>query len=246
MRLSSFEVQAIIETKNDIFGLTSKIYLFGSRVDDTQKGGDIDLFLVTDKKDDLFDKKINFLVALQEKVGEQKIDLIFSKDKSRDIEIEARQKGVILDLNEIKLQKYFRECDKHLQRIEEAYEDIKKFIPISCTSYKHLTKEEVRSIDQYLFRFAKLQDTIGDKIFKLIIAKYEENVDKLPFLDILNKLEKIGILSSAKKWIGLRKIRNDISHQYEEEEDEISLAINNIIAQKEVIKNIYLKIKNSK
>ena len=105
MRLSSFEVQAIIETKNDIFGLTSKIYLFGSRVDDTQKGGDIDLFLVTDKKDDLFDKKINFLVALQEKVGEQKIDLIFSKDKSRDIEIEARQKGVILDLNEIKLQK---------------------------------------------------------------------------------------------------------------------------------------------
>ncbi|MBN2617954.1 MAG: hypothetical protein JXR64_06545 [Spirochaetales bacterium] len=44
--------------------------------------------------------------------------------------------GVELDLNKIKLDKYFKECDKHLQRIEEAFEDLSAFIPLTAQSYK--------------------------------------------------------------------------------------------------------------
>lgn len=244
MRLSLFEIEAIIKIKNELFTESTKIYLFGSRVDDDQKGGDIDLFIDEEDIENKFEKKIAFISRLNAVIGEQKIDLVFAADKDRVIEKEAREKGVELSLEKIKLQKYFNECDKHLQRIEEAYADMQSFIPLSVEKYHNLTKDEVQAIDQYLYRFAKLQDTMGDKIFKLIIQQYEQNSDILPFLDILNKLEKIGFITSAKEWINLRKIRNEISHQYDDEPEEMSQAINKIVSQKVIIEENYLKLKH--
>ena len=57
MRLSSKEINIIKNKAQLIFG-DSIVYLFGSRVDDTKKGGDIDLYLVSENKDNLFKKKI--------------------------------------------------------------------------------------------------------------------------------------------------------------------------------------------
>jgi len=245
MRLSLFEIKTILKLKDDIFGKNIKLYLFGSRVDDSAKGGDIDLYLKVENIDAVFEKKVEFLSQVQQVLGEQKIDLIFSQDELRLIDKEALNKGVELSIDKIKLQKYFSECDKHLQRIEEAYEDIKNLVPLSVDKYKKLSKAEVQPMDQYLFRFAKLQDTMGDKIFKLIIQIYDQSSAQISFIDILNRLEKIGFLNSSKEWLNLRVIRNEIAHQYDDEPDGMSQAINNIVNQKEIIKEIYLKIKNS-
>jgi len=74
-----------------------KIYLFGSRIDDNERGGDIDLYLVPSKKfDDEREKKILFLIKLDEYIGEQKIDVVMAKDRSRLIEKEALAYGLIL------------------------------------------------------------------------------------------------------------------------------------------------------
>ena len=95
MRLKQKEIEAIISTFQEIFK-NGNIYLFGSRVDDNLKGGDIDLYIDTDDKDNLFEKKIDFLVSLKRKIGEQKIDVVISKDKNRAIEQEALKKGIRL------------------------------------------------------------------------------------------------------------------------------------------------------
>lgn len=245
MRLTLSEITKIIHQKNIIFGNDSKIFLFGSRLDDTKKGGDIDLYIHANAND-IFNKKINFISSLHKILGEQKIDVIFAQDPARSIEKQAIKEGVELNLDKIKLQKYFNECDKHLQRIEEAYEDVENLIPLDANSYKNLDKHAVQAFDQYLFRFAKLQDTMGDKIFPLIVQAYEQNTQPQPFIDILNKLEKFGLLNSTKEWLNLRQIRNIIAHQYDDEAQEMSQAINNIINQKEIIKSIYLKIKENK
>ena len=44
MRLSKYYVDSIKNVFNDVF-CEGAIYLFGSRVDDTKKGGDIDLYI---------------------------------------------------------------------------------------------------------------------------------------------------------------------------------------------------------
>ena len=98
MRLTPKEQKAITETFSEIFP-SGDIYLFGSRVDDTKRGGDIDLYIVLEKKmalSTLFDKNIDFLVELKGKIGEQKIDVLISKDKNRLIEQEALKNGIKL------------------------------------------------------------------------------------------------------------------------------------------------------
>lgn len=243
MRLNTNEVRAITRTFKEVFG-DGRVYLFGSRVDDCKKGGDIDLYLCPNEKfADLQRRKIEFLLKLEELLGEQKIDVVFEMDKTRLIEEIAIRKGVELREEKLVLQKYFSECDRHIQRINEAYDSIKNFMPITALEYTMLDKAQVQALDQYLFRFAKLQDTLGDKIFKHIVSNYEENISSLPFVDILNKLEKTEYIFSAKEWINLRKIRNNIAHQYDDEPEEMSQAINEIVSNKDVLLKIYDKVK---
>ena len=47
MRLSKREIEAILQVAEDIYGTDVKVYLFGSRVDDSRRGGDIDLLVRT-------------------------------------------------------------------------------------------------------------------------------------------------------------------------------------------------------
>ena len=98
MRLTKYEIIAIKQIFKEVFK-DGKIYLFGSRVDDSLRGGDIDLFIDLAYKLDtkeLLDKKSQFRLALYEKIGEQKIDIVVSKDKNRSIEKEAIKTGVLL------------------------------------------------------------------------------------------------------------------------------------------------------
>ncbi len=95
MRLSTNELNSIRRSFKKIFG-DGCIYLFGSRVDDSQKGGDIDLFLVPVNRENIFEKKIRLLVELDMLIGEQKIDVVIAKDSSRLIEKEAIKNGIKL------------------------------------------------------------------------------------------------------------------------------------------------------
>ena len=96
MRLKEIEIVSIKKSTNLIFGKNSKVYLFGSRVDDNKKGGDIDLYIIPGIKDNIYQKKFNFLVKLEQEIGMQKIDVIMAKDKNRLIEKEAISTGILL------------------------------------------------------------------------------------------------------------------------------------------------------
>ncbi|MFK5974982.1 MAG: nucleotidyltransferase domain-containing protein [Sulfurovum sp.] len=98
MRLSTFCQNNIKDTFKEVFG-DGKIYLFGSRVDDSRRGGDIDLYIdipnIT-SLDEIYDKKSQFRLKLYNKIGEQKIDIVVSKDKNRSIEQEIIKTGILL------------------------------------------------------------------------------------------------------------------------------------------------------
>ena len=72
MRLSLHEVQAIRDCTLKL-DPQAKIYLYGSRANDSLKGGDIDLLILSD--DLTFGDKITLLVDIKLVIGEQKIDL---------------------------------------------------------------------------------------------------------------------------------------------------------------------------
>jgi predicted nucleotidyltransferase len=79
MRLEPEQIKAIKQTVGEIVGKDSEVYLFGSRIDDTQRGGDIDL-LVEGREPMDPDTRLNQRIALKSRLyrllGEQKIDLV--------------------------------------------------------------------------------------------------------------------------------------------------------------------------
>ncbi len=147
-----------------------------------------------------------------------------------------------MTINQLKRQKIVNECDKHILRMNSAYKKIVATLPLDTDKYNNLNDDEVGHIDQYLFRFAKLQDAIGKRFFKVIALSLEEDLEDVPFIDLLNRLEKLNILESAEQWLELRKIRNVLSHTYEDEPEEMSIAINSIFDKKQTIEKIYQKL----
>lgn len=97
MRLTDEEIQAIRQTFRQVFG-EGEVYLFGSRTDDSAKGGDIDidLYLKPVSADTSPQTKVRFLVALENRIGEQRIDVIMAKDPTRLNEREAMRTGIRL------------------------------------------------------------------------------------------------------------------------------------------------------
>ncbi len=77
MRVTQKEISAI---KNNIlsFDHEAKIYLFGSRVNDTEKGGDIDILVISDKIG--FIEKIKIRTGIFKEIDEQKMDIVVKKD----------------------------------------------------------------------------------------------------------------------------------------------------------------------
>ena len=141
-----------------------------------------------------------------------------------------------------KVERIIRECDKHILRIKDSSEQMQNFMLLDSESYQHLSKLQVQIIDQFLFRFAKLQDSIGEKLFKAILIFLDEDVDNKPFIDILNRMEKLEILGNVEEWRELKDIRNELSHAYDEP-DEMVLSINKIFSKKD---NLILTYKNIK
>ena len=78
MRLTKTQIKAIQDSFSTFFMKGDKIWLFGSRVDDSKKGGDIDLYIETNYND-LFivtRKEIEFIANLKKIIGDQKLILL--------------------------------------------------------------------------------------------------------------------------------------------------------------------------
>jgi len=97
LRLKKKEIEAIKKVANLIFK-DPKIYLFGSRVDDNLRGGDIDLYIRLDYKPNLTDD-VKFLVKLKKIIGERKIDLIidYPERKKELIDKIVEKEGILIE-----------------------------------------------------------------------------------------------------------------------------------------------------
>lgn len=99
MRLTETQRHSIKSAVASIVGEGSRVWLFGSRVDDAQRGGDIDLLIETDQ---VIPSRTNALCrlegALAVRLGDRKTDLLLKDARTADAPIfrAARQQGVLL------------------------------------------------------------------------------------------------------------------------------------------------------
>ncbi len=142
-----------------------------------------------------------------------------------------------------KIERALGECEKHIRRIKSSASEMSSMMPLTEDRYARLNDEEVKVVDQFLFRFSKLQDAIGEKLFRAILILLEEPVEGVPFLDILNRMEKLELIEEARVWRELRYDRNELAHNYEEDADEAARVINSLYDKRDLLCNFYYRIK---
>ena len=139
-----------------------------------------------------------------------------------------------------KVEDNLSESLKHLKRLNDAFSQLQLHydIPLNKESYRKILTDlpSLAYSDQIIYRFSKLQDCMGAKLFKSILLYEGENVDK-PFLDILNQLEKMDIID-VDEWFEIRDLRNEIAHDYEENEAFAIDIINTIYKLKNDLGNV--------
>lgn len=99
MRLNSTEIAAIKKAADKTFGPQAEVRLFGSRVDDSARGGDIDLLVTVPYSVDnpaLSMAKMETAVIMA--LGDRKIDVVLNAPNLNKSEIHAiaQEHGVLL------------------------------------------------------------------------------------------------------------------------------------------------------
>jgi predicted nucleotidyltransferase len=81
MRLSQEQINVLKDGLKQLDAL-ARVYLFGSRVDDSKKGGDIDLLIKSEKLSRADIRKLR--MDFYRHFGEQKIDVLLDDGKQSD------------------------------------------------------------------------------------------------------------------------------------------------------------------
>jgi predicted nucleotidyltransferase len=238
MRLTEKQRVSIIEVFIEVFNpLKAELWLFGSRVDNTKLGGDIDLLIKCYELDyqELLDLKDKYEFFLQKKIGQRKIDIVleFSEDcQKRLIVINAKKSGILLITTPFKQEKMMlNEQNILYQRLRtyievinfnlETEEEIEKAIhrlnlyPITERALVDLSIDKRAFIDALIYRFLIIQDYASNKLFPLIAQIITNQSQQFSWFDILALMEKYQIITSEEQWDKLRKLRNLLSHEYE-------------------------------
>lgn len=138
---------------------------------------------------------------------------------------------------------YLAECSLHAQVLDEGLVDARAWTPL--TSGMPIEKEMLRILDQIAYRFAKLQDSMGEKILPMILELAQETVPaNATFAEKLNRLERIGAIPSAEEWKKFRFVRNALAHEYPEDPELRVSAINYFMAGAATLSTLYRVVKN--
>lgn len=146
------------------------------------------------------------------------------------------------DIIVFKLQPAMAECAQHQRRLHSAWQESIEFDSLQEGATAELTDDQVRTLDQLVFRFGKLHDSIGTRLIPATLQLVQEWKDHEPFLDKLNRAEKLGILPSVEQWQLLRELRNQTAHEYPDQPERVKANLRLLIAQVLVLEKAHQQI----
>lgn len=146
------------------------------------------------------------------------------------------------EIIEFKLKPALAECALHRQRLHQAWLEASEFEAFKQTQPAPLSNDEVRTLDQLVFRFGRLQDAIGTRLLPALLQLTQEWRDNEPFIDKLNRAEKLGMLPSAEQWQLLRELRNQTAHEYPAQPELVLANLNRLVAHVPMLEQAHAQL----
>lgn len=96
-----------------------------------------------------------------------------------------------------------------LEYLEHSHKKIQSL----STELKDLNPETLETWESYVARFSRVTDIFLSKYIRTYILRLDPAF-RAELRDFVDKAEKVGLISSADKWMVVRELRNKISHEY--------------------------------
>jgi hypothetical protein len=111
------------------------------------------------------------------------------------------------------LQQAYVVCAGHVLALRDAVADLDR-LQMSVDDLEAPGKEDRRLLDQFAYRYTRLQDDMGARLIPAVLRALGEDIAAMPMLDRLDRMEQLGWLPDAEEWSELRRIRNEFAHDY--------------------------------
>ncbi len=217
MRLTAEQIKVILQTVT-ANSREARVYLFGSRLEDDKKGGDIDLIIESDKQiDSIIQSQIKDKL---EQVLYLPFDILYVVSGKKLSTFEQLAKFDAVELNMEKTKEALKK-----QHLVEKLEAIERNIYFLTAVIKNLNfplddgflSKNKNNIDLFTKlsalneKFSKLQDVLASAMRHCAFALKQKDEY---FLKILAFFEKNGVIESTQRWEKYRHVRNLAAHEY--------------------------------
>lgn len=117
-------------------------------------------------------------------------------------------------------------CSVHLAALESALVEVP--IPLTAAALDAASPGLIRTLDQAVLRYLKLQDTLGEQVLRsFAIGVLAEPLEGRPLLDVVNRLEALGFLTTS-EWVASRALRNQLTHDYPNDRERQAEVLNHL------------------
>ena len=114
--------------------------------------------------------------------------------------------------------------------MNHAAKVLANLVPFTVESLSSLPDEELARLDQFIYRFTKAQDSMSRRLLPSLYTWLENDPSPRPFLDVINRLEQLGVLLEVSIWQKFRNLRNSLAHDYPDSQDQTVATINELFA----------------
>lgn len=137
----------------------------------------------------------------------------------------------MISILKLKVEASLQEGEAHLRYLAGSAARLSPVFPLTRATLETMNDATVTVLDQFIYRFTKLQDALGTRLFPALLGLIRGDDEIRPFMDILNQLEKLGVVKSVDAWQELRTLRNNLAHEYPGSIEQRGVTLNSLFVQ---------------
>jgi hypothetical protein len=112
------------------------------------------------------------------------------------------------------------------RRLRKSYRQLAGLFPLSPASLSELDDDDQQAVDAFLKRFEQLVSAIQDTLFRGLAVLERESLAGRSRRDVAELMERLGALSSSRRFGEIAVVRNRLAHLYPTDPDRQATNLN--------------------